>query len=72
IGAEGIEVRDGENILIAADATSFAAAVVRLLTDPDLNQRLRVQGRRWVEARYNWRGVYRRVDEVYRWLLSEA
>lgn len=70
IGAEGIEVRDGENILVAADASAFADAVVRLLTDPDLNRRLRAEGRRWVEARYAWRTVYRQVDVVYDRLLA--
>ena len=33
-GAEGIDLRDGENILLAADPASFAQATVRLLTDP--------------------------------------
>lgn len=44
---------------------------MRLLTDPDLNRRLRVEGRRWVEARYAWQAVYRQVDQVYRRLLSQ-
>ncbi|MCS6843392.1 MAG: glycosyltransferase family 4 protein, partial [Caldilineales bacterium] len=70
IGAEGIEVRDGENLLIAADAPAFADAVVRVLTDAALNRRLRTEGRRWVEARYDWRVVYPQVDAVYRRLLS--
>ncbi|MDW8270569.1 MAG: glycosyltransferase family 4 protein, partial [Anaerolineae bacterium] len=71
IGAEGIEVRDGENILIAADAAAFADAVVRVLTDATLNRRLRTEGRRWVEARYDWRLVYRQVDAVYDRLLAD-
>jgi len=41
IGAEGIEMRDGENILLAEDAAAFAQATLRLLTDEGLNQRLR-------------------------------
>jgi glycosyltransferase involved in cell wall biosynthesis len=65
IGAEGIAVRDGENILIAGDAAAFAAAVLRLLTDPQLNARLRGAGRAWVEEKYAWQVAYRQVDEVY-------
>ena len=72
IGAEGIARRDGENILIAPDAAAFADAVVRLLTDADLNRRLRAAGRAWVEARYSWQAVYRRVDEVYARLLDRG
>ena len=70
LGAEGIEVRDGENILLAADAPTFAAAVFRLLTDRDLNTHLRVAGRIWVEQTYSWQTVYRQVDQVYSQLLA--
>ena len=65
IGAEGIELRAGENILIADDAPAFVAAVVRCLTDPALNAHLRAAGRAWVEDRYAWQRVYHKVDEVY-------
>ncbi len=70
IGAEGIEVRDGENILIAGTAAAFAAAVLRLLADPQLNSRLRAAGRVWAEEQYAWQAVYRRVDDVYARLCS--
>lgn len=65
VGAEGIELVDGENILLAGDAPAFAAATVRLLSDAALNQRLRAEGRAWVEAAYGWQQVYRRVDAAY-------
>ena len=70
IGAEGIDLRDGENILIAGDPRSFADATVRVLTDAALNHRLRTEGRRWVEQTYAWQVVYRRVDAVYAQLLK--
>jgi glycosyltransferase involved in cell wall biosynthesis len=65
IGAEGIAVRDGENILIADTVEAFAQAVVRVLQEPALGERLRRNGRRWVEERYNWRRAYSRWDKVY-------
>ncbi len=70
IGAEGIEIRDGENILIADDPAAFAAAVLRVLRDPTTNTQLRAAGRAWVEEKYAWQVVYRRVDEVYAALLA--
>lgn len=70
IGAEGICVSDEENILIAEDAPAFAQATVRLLTVPDLNRRLRVNGRAWVESHYAWQTVYREVDPIYNRLLG--
>ena len=72
IGAEGIEVRDGENILIAEGADAFAAAVISVLTDPALNARLRTAGRAWVEEKYAWQPVYRRVDAIYDRLLTQS
>lgn len=70
IGAEGIELQHGENILLASDASSFAESVVRLLDNGRLNQHLRTAGRAWVEATYSWRAVYERVDQVYTRLLA--
>ncbi|GAB4150670.1 MAG: glycosyltransferase family 4 protein [Candidatus Promineifilaceae bacterium] len=65
IGAEGIDVQPGENILLADDPADFAAAVVRVLRDDGLAQRLRQNGRRWVEQQYNWRRVYPRLAAIY-------
>ena len=65
IGAEGISCRDGENILIADGIMAFTQAVVRVLCDPALAQRLRENGRRWVEAHYEWRSVYSQWDSIY-------
>jgi glycosyltransferase involved in cell wall biosynthesis len=65
IGAEGILYQDNENICIADDAESFAAAVVRLLQDQALNARLRRSGRQWVEEKYDWQRVYPAWEQVY-------
>lgn len=65
VGAEGIEVRDGENILLADSSVDFAAAVTRLLQDVTLGERLRQNGRAWVEERYNWRRIYPAWERVY-------
>jgi glycosyltransferase involved in cell wall biosynthesis len=70
IGAEGIALLDGENILIATDAASFAEATLRTLRDPSLNHKLRTAGRAWVSATYGWRSVYQAVDAVYARLLA--
>jgi glycosyltransferase involved in cell wall biosynthesis len=65
IGCEGIEVQHGENILIADTPQTFAQAVVAVIRDRELAQRLAENGRRLVEERYDWRVVYRNLDEVY-------
>jgi glycosyltransferase involved in cell wall biosynthesis len=65
IGAEGVQVRDGENILLADEPEAFAAAVLRLLREPELAEAMRLAGRRWVEAHYDYRRVYGQFDDVY-------
>jgi polysaccharide biosynthesis protein PslH len=65
IGAEGIRCVPGENILIEDDPLDFAQAVMKVLKEPSLAERLRLNGRRWVEENYNWRKVYSRWDEIY-------
>src|SRR5207249_2750667 len=36
IGAEGLSVRDGEELLLGGDAKTFAGQVIRLLDNPEL------------------------------------
>lgn len=70
IGAEGISVKNGENLLLAENAWAFAQATIRLLTDAHLNERMRSNGRAWVEEHYAWQTVYQRVDPIYAGLLD--
>lgn len=54
VGAEGLDVHPGEDILIADQPADFAARVLDLMEDPDLRRRLGDSGRRLVEGRYDW------------------
>jgi glycosyltransferase involved in cell wall biosynthesis len=65
IGAEGIEYRQSENILIADTAEDFAAAVLKVINDRDLAHRLRTCGRNWVEQNYDWQARYSAWDRIY-------
>jgi glycosyltransferase involved in cell wall biosynthesis len=65
IGAEGIQFRDGSNLLIADDPADFAGAVVRLLEQRDLAAKLADGGRKTVLTHYDWQTVYRAWDEIY-------
>jgi glycosyltransferase involved in cell wall biosynthesis len=67
-GAEGIEARHGEHLLLADDAASFAECTVRLMRDPDLRQRLASQARRLVEERYDWK----KIGEHFVGLVEDA
>jgi glycosyltransferase involved in cell wall biosynthesis len=53
VGAEGLPVRDGAELLIADDPAGFAAATTRLLTESGLWQRLTADGRRAIAHRHD-------------------
>lgn len=53
-GAEGLDVTDGENILLADDAGEFANKVVRLLESPEARARIALNAKRLVQDRYDW------------------
>jgi glycosyltransferase involved in cell wall biosynthesis len=57
MGADGLDVQDGEHALLADRPSRFAAAVVRLLDDAALRRQLGTQGRALVEARYDRHAV---------------
>ena len=57
LGAEGLPVRLGENIILAADPADFARQVVDLLRDPARRQRLGHAARQLVEESYGWPAV---------------
>jgi len=65
IGAEGLDVADGGNLLIADDAQSFAAAIVQLLRDPRLRQYYE-QAAAALAVRYDWSQITKRFVEVLR------
>ena len=65
VGAEGLDLRDGEEIFIADEPTAFADAVTRLLMDSELRRRIGENGRARVEQDYDWRSIGEKLHGVY-------
>jgi glycosyltransferase involved in cell wall biosynthesis len=63
-GAEGLDVKNGFNILLADTPQEFADAVVRLLKDRQLRQMLVENAYRLVLKKYNWPFVIPRFLEL--------
>lgn len=62
--AEGIEVRDGEHLLVAADEDGLVAATLETLGDPDAAaERVRC-ARDHVRAHFSWLTAVRRLEHV--------
>ena len=59
-GAEGLDVTNGEHLLLADDAATFAARTVALLQNAALRAQLAANARRLVKQRYDWDAIGRR------------
>jgi glycosyltransferase involved in cell wall biosynthesis len=66
LGAEGLAVTHGRELLLADTAGTFAAEVVRVLRDDALGAELGSAGRSLVERTYDWRASARALEALYR------
>jgi len=71
IGAEGLEVEPGKDILLADRPEEFAKAVLQVLGDPALRKQLAQNGRKVVETRYDW-GMINQAFHGYLHQVLEA
>lgn len=72
VGSEGLEVKDGEHLMIADAPADFAHRVIQLLRDDELRHRLCQNGRRLVEGRYDWSAISEQLLQVYDQLAREG
>ena len=64
IGAEGLPVTDGTDIVIADDPGAFAKAVVGLIRDEDRRRQIEQAARRLVVERYDWSAVAQDFEDA--------
>lgn len=62
VGAEGMEVKAGEDLLIAKDAREFAEKCLQLLEDPILWNTLSVQSRKKAAELYTWQPLFLQMN----------
>ncbi|MBI3964760.1 MAG: glycosyltransferase [Chloroflexi bacterium] len=65
VGAEGLDLRHAEHLLIADEPLAFAQAVSRVLEDDELRCRLAATGHARVAERYDWRALGPKLDAIY-------
>jgi glycosyltransferase involved in cell wall biosynthesis len=64
IGAEGLDVLSGRNILLGDTAQAFAAGCIELLGDPGRRRDIAAAGHDLVATRYSWEQVARRFEQL--------
>ena len=57
-GAEGLNYKDGENILIADTPNEFSSQIKRLFDEPELRNRITSNAFQLVLKKYNWQVAY--------------
>jgi glycosyltransferase involved in cell wall biosynthesis len=70
VGCEGLDARDGENILIRDDPKEFAAAVADVLEDMELRRRLETAARTTAVRTYDWDVIEKGMVADYMSLLG--
>jgi polysaccharide biosynthesis protein PslH len=73
VGAEGLKITPGSDILIADDAQQFVNHIQLLLRSPETAELIGKMGRLLVTQKYDWQVCLGRLDRLYDTLLdSEA
>jgi GT2 family glycosyltransferase len=67
VAAEGMYLVHEENAMIADDPESFAEAIVRVWTSPELWKRLSASGRTNAQEHFSVEAAARHVDELLAW-----
>jgi len=65
VGCEGLDVRDGIEMLIASDAKAFAAKTLELLRDRSRAEQLSQGGLALVMRRFAWSQIEQRLVKAY-------
>ena len=69
IGCEGLNVNDGENILIADYPEDFAKKIIELLKSPEMRMNLEKNARKLAET-YGWSPIIDKQEVVYQYALE--
>ena len=65
-GCEGLNVRAGEDLLVADRPTDFAKAIDRVISDEATALRLQRSGRRLIETMYEWSEIGKGFQRILR------
>jgi len=67
IGAEGLHVSDGNELIISDDKEEMAQAIIKLFNTRDVSVHLGMNGREFVLKYHDWNVVLSKIDK---WLLN--
>jgi glycosyltransferase involved in cell wall biosynthesis/Flp pilus assembly protein TadD len=63
LGCEGLAIVEGVHLLVRDHPKAFAEAILQLLSDGELQEKLRVKGRKLVEQQYDWQEIFQQAEQ---------
>ncbi|MBI4039590.1 glycosyltransferase [Candidatus Daviesbacteria bacterium] len=70
IGIEGLDAKDGREVIIRDDAKLIAQATVELLKDRTKYQQIADSAHLFVAQKYNWSNIANKLDRIYQEVAS--
>ena len=70
--AAGLEVKSGDQLVLAESDEQFVEAIASLLTDAEARRRLGRRAREWALRNLTWEARARQYEEMYRSLLDSS
>lgn len=71
VGAEGLNLEDGEHALFANDPGAFISCIIKIFENRDLRIQLGNKSRDLVAKSYTWEIIGKKLNETYRKMCSE-
>lgn len=66
IGIEGLEAKDGEEVIIKDNPLNLAEATAEILKNESLREKLIRKARILIEQKYSWQKIAQDLDRIYR------
>ncbi len=69
LAIQALGVKNGEHILVADEPKQFADAVVSLMANANLRQRISANARSYVQENHNWKSIGHRLETIYEGMI---
>jgi len=72
LAISALQVQPGQDCLVANSLQTFAEAILDLLNNPALRERVSAAGRRYVETHHDWAAIAAQLESIYTRSIREA
>jgi polysaccharide biosynthesis protein PslH len=68
IAVEGLGLESGKHVLTSNSASEMATSAIKILENPDLRKKLANNGKKFVQEKYDWDQISKKLDIIYQQL----